>query len=77
MMSNADLERIEQALEKAEKGRNDLTTEECEAIREVLVWWRTWKAWGKLGKIVLWAAITLGAIAAAARETGLTAWFKQ
>jgi hypothetical protein len=70
-----DLDKIEAALAHAsEKGR-DLTPDERAALRELLEWWRTWKAWGKLGKIVLWAMITAGAIAAAIRELRATQWF--
>jgi len=63
-----DYTEIEAALAKAADRSRDLTPEERAAIREVLDWWRTWKAWGRLGKIVLWLMITAGATAAAARE---------
>lgn len=70
-----DLTKIETALSNASQPGRDLTDEEREAIREVLDWWRTWKAWGKLGKLVLWAMITAGAVAAAYRELKAAAWF--
>lgn len=63
-----DLTSIEAALAKAADAGRDLSPEERAAIREVLDWWRTWKAWGRLGKIMLWLMITAGATAAAARE---------
>ena len=69
-----DLSQIEDALVKASERGRELTPEERAAIREVLEWWRTWKAWGRLGKLMLWAMITLGAVAAAARE--LTTWLR-
>lgn len=70
-------EQIEAALEKAAEPSRPLTEEEREALREVLDWWRTWQAWGKLGKIVLWAIITLGAATAALRETGVLEWLRR
>lgn len=68
-----DPDAIEAALAKAKAG-GELTPQERETLREVLEWWRTWKAWGKLGRIVLWAIITIGAVAAAAREVRVS-WF--
>ena len=67
-----DLEAIEAALARAAEV-DRLTPEERAAIREVLEWWRTWKAWGRLGKIMLWFMITAGAVAAASRE--VLAWW--
>lgn len=67
-------DQAEAALENAVAGR-PLTTEEIAAIREVLDGWRMWKAWGRLGKIVLWAIITAGAVTAALREVRGAGWF--
>ena len=69
------LDETERALERAASGDNDLTAAERAALREVLDWWQTWKAWGRLGKIVLWGLITMGAIAAAVRELRASGWF--
>lgn len=71
------LEDVEYALQKAAQDPDHLSSDERKAIREVLEWWRMWKAWGKLGKVFLWAVITLGAVAAAAREVGVIEWFKR
>jgi hypothetical protein len=68
-------EDIEAALAKAAERKRDLTDAEREAIREVLEWWRMWKAWGKLGKAVLWVVISAGAVAAAVREMRAGGWF--
>jgi hypothetical protein len=68
-----DYEQIERALSAATNGR-ELTAEERAAVREVLEWWRTWKAWGVLGKAALWAMITAGAVAVAYRE--VLTWFR-
>ena len=70
----ANVEEIEKALAKAAQREADLTPQERAALREVLEWWRTWKAWGRLGKIMLWMMITMGAVAAAARE--VTTWLR-
>lgn len=70
-----DPDKIVTALDKVVHGDTGLTPEELKAVRDVLEWWRTWKAWGKLGRIVLWCMITLGAVAAAARE--VRAWLGQ
>jgi len=64
----------EAALQKAAEGR-DLTSDELDALREVLDAWQVWKAWGRLGKILLWCIITLGAISAALREIRAGEWF--
>lgn len=64
-----DPDTIVTAMDKVVKsGQPELSEDEIKAVRDVLEWWRTWKAWGKLGKLVLWCMITLGAVAAAARE---------
>ena len=68
-------DQIEGALQKAAQRNGDLSPEERAAIREVLDWWRSWKALGRLGKAVLWLIITAGAIAAAARELRGSGWF--
>lgn len=71
-------DKVEAALALAAADRRrDLTPEEREALREVLEWWRAWKAWGRLGKIILWVIVTTGAVAAAIREfkAGIAAWF--
>ena len=66
---------VEEALSRAvEPGGDDLTAEEREALREVLHWWRTWKAWGRLGRIILWTIVTMGAVAAAIRELRGVPW---
>ena len=70
-----DLSRIESALTNAAEPGRDLSDEERAALREVLDWWRTWKAWGKLGKLVLWMMISAGAVAAALRELRAASWF--
>jgi hypothetical protein len=70
----SDFQSIEAALSKATRAQSDLSPDERAAIREVLEWWRTWKAMGKIGKAVLWLMITAGAVAAAAREVG--AWLR-
>jgi hypothetical protein len=67
-------DRAESTLTKASSGR-PLTDAEIAEIRAVLDGWRMWKAWGRLGKIVLWAIITLGAVAAAMREVRGAGWF--
>lgn len=72
----SQLENVERALEKAARENDQLSDDERKAIREVLEWWHMWKAWGKLGKVVLWAIITCGAVAAAARETGIFTWLR-
>ena len=72
-MQNPD--QIEAALAAAAGRQRELTEEEREAIREVLDWWQSWKAWGRLGKAVLWVIITLGAVAAAVREMRAAGWF--
>ena len=69
-----DLRAIEAALAKADDKDRDLTPEERAAIREVLDWWRTWKAWGRLGKLMLWLMVSAGAVAAANRE--VMAWLR-
>lgn len=62
-------DKVEAALQKVtEANIESLTPDEIKAVRSVLEWWRTWQAWGKLGRIVLWGVITMGAIAAALRE---------
>ena len=68
-------DQIETALHKATERNSDLSPEERAAIREVLDWWRSWKALGRVGKAVLWLIITAGAIAAAAREVRGSGWF--
>ena len=68
-------DQIEGALHKAAERNGDLSPEERAAIREVLDWWRSWKALGRVGKTVLWLIITAGAIAAAARELRGSGWF--
>jgi len=70
-MHNPD--EVEAALAAARSGEC-LTPAERDTLHEVLEWWRVWKAWGRLGRIVLWAIITIGAVAAAAREVRST-WF--
>jgi DMSO/TMAO reductase YedYZ molybdopterin-dependent catalytic subunit len=67
-------EKTEAALAKAASGK-PLTDAEIAEIRSVLDGWRMWKAWGRLGKLVLWAVITLGAVAAAIREVRGAGWF--
>lgn len=62
------------ALEKAAAG-HPLSDDELEALREVLNAWQVWKAWGRLGKILLWFIITLGAVSAALREIRASQWF--
>jgi hypothetical protein len=71
-MHNPD--KTEATLAKASSGR-PLTDAEIAEIRSVLDGWRMWKAWGRLGKLVLWAVITLGAVAAAMREVRGAGWF--
>ena len=66
---------IEAALRRASRDTSELSADERAAIREVLQWWTTWKAWGRLGKIVLWVIVTIGALAAAAREIRGGPWF--
>ena len=68
-------DQIESALHKAAQRNGDLSAEEREAIREVLEWWRSWKALVRVCKIVLWLIITAGAIAAAVRELRGAGWF--
>lgn len=68
-------DQIEQALDKAAHVHGELTADERKAIREVLEWWRSWKALGKVGKLVLWIIISAGAIAAAIREVKGAGWF--
>jgi len=68
-----DPDEIEAALAKVHSG-DYLTPRERETLREVLEWWRVWKAWGRLGRIVMWFIITTGAIAAALREVRVS-WF--
>ena len=68
-------DQIESALHKAVNRNGELSPEERAAIREVLDWWRSWKALGKAGKAVLWLIITLGAVAAAVRELRGSGWF--
>ena len=68
-------DQIETALHKATERNSDLSPEERAAIREVLDWWRSWKALGRVGKAVLWLIITMGAVAAAARELRGSGWF--
>lgn len=67
MQTPEDIEAALQKVANAEKAAG-LTPDEIKAIRDVLEWWRTWKAWGKLGRLVLWGVITMGAITAAMRE---------
>jgi hypothetical protein len=69
-----DPDKTEATLTKASSGR-PLTDAEIAEIRSVLDGWRMWKAWGRLGKLVLWAVITLGAVAAAIREVRGAGWF--
>jgi hypothetical protein len=71
-MHNPD--KTEATLAKASSGK-PLTDAEIAEIRSVLDGWRMWKAWGRLGKLVLWAVITLGAVAAAMREVRGSGWF--
>ena len=68
-------DQIENALSKATERNSDLSPEERAAIREVLEWWRSWKALGRVGKVILWMIITAGAVAAAARELRGSGWF--
>ena len=68
-------DQIESALHKAANRNDELSPEERAAIREMLEWWRSWKALGKAGKAVLWLIITLGAVAAAVRELRGYGWF--
>lgn len=68
-------DKVEQTLAKAARQTDDLTADERKVLREVLEWWRTWKAWGKLGKIVLWTIIAVGSVAAALREVRGSGWF--
>ena len=68
-------DQIEDALQKASNPHSDLSPEERAALREVLDWWRSWKALGRVGKVVLWLIITTGAIAAALREVKGAGWF--
>ena len=68
-------DQIESALHKAAERNGELSAEERATIREVLDWWRSWKALGRAGKAVLWLIITAGAIAAAARELRGSGWF--
>ena len=69
-----DLNQIEQALRRASERGSDLTPDERAAVRDVLEWWRAWNALGRVGRFALWAMITLGAVAAAARE--VFAWLR-
>ena len=68
-------DQIEGALHKAAECNNDLSAEERADIREVLEWWRSWKALGRVGKMFLWLIITAGAVAAAVREVRGAGWF--
>ena len=68
-------DQIEGALRKAAERNGDLSAEERAAIREVLDWWRSWKALGRVGKMFLWLIITAGAVAAAVRELRGAGWF--
>lgn len=62
---------VETTLEAAAENRQ-LTAAELTEVREVLYWF---KAMGRIGKIVLWAIITAGAVAAAIRELRTSVWF--
>ena len=68
-------DQIDGALQKAAQRNGDLSPEERAAIREVLDWWRSWKALARAEKAVLWSIITLGAVAAAVRELRGSGWF--
>jgi hypothetical protein len=63
-----NLNQIEALLGKAAERGKELSAEERASLREVLDWWRGWKAIGRIGKVLIWAMITMGAVAAAARE---------
>ena len=70
-------EDIDRALAKAADQRSELTDAEREAIRELLEWWRGWKALGKLGKAAMWLIITVGAAAGVIKTwvEGTRTWF--
>ena len=68
-------DQIEAALQKAAERNGELSPAELAAIREVLEWWRSWKALGRVGKMFLWLIITAGAVAAAVRELRGSGWF--
>ena len=60
----ADPRKIDDALHMAEAGET-LTEAEVQQVRDFLSMTR---ALGKIGKFLLWAIITAGAVAAASRE---------
>ena len=68
-------DQIEAALRKAAERDGELSPAERAAIREMLEWWRSWKALGRVGKMILWLIITAGAVAAAVRELRGSGWF--
>ena len=54
---------IEEILQRALDARNPpLTEDEIKKVREVLVGWQTLKAWGRLGKVLLWVIPGAGAV---------------
>lgn len=65
---------VEEAMARA-AGHRNLTEDEHKALKEVLDAWQIIKSWGRLGKIVLWLIVTLGATAAAIREMRAGSWF--
>jgi hypothetical protein len=69
-------DKVEQALQSAvdHGSRAGLTPDEMEALREVLEWWRGFKAWRAFGKQMLWLITALGATAVAIRELRAAGW---
>jgi hypothetical protein len=66
-MSPDDLDALANKL-KAVADRSDvmLTKDERQAVREMLIAWEVWKSFGRVGKILIWALMTLAA--------GIMAW---
>jgi len=53
---------IEEILRRALEAKNEpLSEAEIAKVREVLIGWQTLKAWGGLGKFLLWAIPGAGA----------------
>ena len=78
------MDRLYRALERVENDPSRLTAEECQEVRNALVFirkvgvfWGMLQAFGKVGKQIIWLIISLGAVAAVLRSSGFLAWVSE
>jgi type III secretory pathway lipoprotein EscJ len=66
-----------QRLQEANPEAPALTSEERQAVREILQAWRMWQAWGVLGRAFLWILMTAAAAVVAWKNLKgeMASWF--